>query len=165
MDPLSSSPQTPPRAGNHKWTTTYIPNPDCMSTHTPNIDRSPNPNRSRSSPSSSPYASQTIPSTPQPHKTAQDTKAAVTRFNSRITENVFQGFGREDGERVVIDFGVDCARKVVSDEDAGVVFSPVEPVEPSALRVPEKWMNGVEIVERTLAKPKALLENVVGILR
>jgi len=85
-------------------------------------------------------------------------------------ENVFQGYGREDGECVVmctIEFGLDCARKVASDEDAGVVFSPVEPVGPSvSSRVPEKEVSEVETMERrTLVKPKVLLESVVEILR
>jgi len=78
-------------------------------------------------------------------------------------ENVFQGLGREDGDCVVmctIEFGVDCARKVVTD-DVGLMFSPIEPVGPPASRVP-----GVEAMERrTLVKPKVLLENVIELMR
>lgn len=84
-------------------------------------------------------------------------------------ENVFQGYGREDGECVVmctIELGLDCMRKVVSDEDLGVMFSPIEPVGPSASRVAEKGMSELEMMERrTLVKPKVLLENVVEIMR
>jgi hypothetical protein len=58
-------------------------------------------------------------------------------------------------------------RKVVSDEDLGVMFSPIEP--PIGLptsRVPEKGVSDVEMMERrTLVKPKVLLENVVEIMR
>ena len=93
----------------------------------------------------------------------------VTKFNHRTMENVFQGLGREDGECVVmctIEFGVDCMKKVVSDEDVGLIFSPIEPVGPSASRAPEKGVGEVEKMERrTLVKPKVLLENVVEIMR
>jgi len=79
-------------------------------------------------------------------------------------ENVFQGYGREDGECVVmctIELGLDCMRKVVLDEDVGVMFSPIEPIEPSAFGA-----DGMETMEkRTLVKPKVLLENVVEVLR
>lgn len=83
-------------------------------------------------------------------------------------ENVFQGFGREDGECVVmctIEFGLDCVKKVVSDEDGGVMFSPIEPsVGPLVSREP--GMSEAEAMERrTLVKPKVLLENVVEIMR
>ena len=89
----------------------------------------------------------------------------MTKFDHRIMENVFQGFGREDMECVVIcttEFGLDCARKVVSDEDVGVMFSPIEPSDgPLTSREP-----GVELMEkRTLVKPKVLLESVVEIMR
>lgn len=84
-------------------------------------------------------------------------------------ENVFQGLGREDRECVVmctIEFGVDCARKIASDEDVGLMFSPIEPVAPSASRIPEKGTSELEMMEkRTLVKPKVLLESVVEIIR
>ena len=165
----SSLPQTPPRTRNHERTTTYSPNPDCTPTHTPNINRSPNPDRPRSSSPQSLYASQAIPSTYPSLTKSRDTRVAVTRFDPRIMENVFHGFGREDGECVVMcttEFGVDCVRKIVSDEDAGVIFSPIEPVGPPASRVGDNGMSEVEMMERrTLVRPKVLLENVVEILR
>jgi len=85
-------------------------------------------------------------------------------------ENVFQGYGREDSECVVmctIEFGLDCARKVVSDEELGVMFSPIEPpIGLSASTVPGNGANGMESMERrTLVKPKVLLESVVEFLR
>ena len=79
-------------------------------------------------------------------------------------ENVFQGLGREDGECVVmctIEFGVDCVRKVVLDEDVGLMLSPIEPAGSSVSRA-----SGVDTMERrTLVKPKVLLENVIEIMR
>ena len=82
-------------------------------------------------------------------------------------ENVFRGYGREDGECVVmctIELGVDCVRKAVSDEGLGVMFSPVEPAEPSVF--PEKGASEMERMERrTLVKPKVLLESVLEIMR
>ena len=49
----------------------------------------------------------------------------------------------------------------MSDEDVGLIIDPIELAGPSVLRVP-----GVEAMEkRTLVKPKALLENVVEIMR
>ena len=94
----------------------------------------------------------------------------VTKFDHQVMENVFQGYGREDSECVVmctIEFGLDCARKVVSDEELGVMFSPIEPpIGLSASRVPENGTNGAESMERrTLVKPKVLLESVVEFLR
>jgi len=85
-------------------------------------------------------------------------------------ENVFQGLGREDGECVVmctIEFGLDWMRKVASDEDLGVVFSPIEPpIGLPASKVPEKGVGEMETMEkRTLVKPKVLLESVVEIMR
>jgi len=143
----SSFPGTSPMR-NHERTGTYSPNLDRTPTHTPIID----------------YGYQALPSTLPSLAKPRDAKASVTKFDRRTMENVFQGLGREDGECVVmctIEFGVDCARKVVSDEDVGVMFSPIEPVGPSASRVP-----GVEAMERrTLVKPKVLLENVIEIMR
>jgi len=37
-----------------------------------------------------------------------------------------------------IELGLDCMRKVVSDEDVEVMFSPIELVGPLTFRVPEK---------------------------
>ena len=143
----SSYPQTSPMR-NYERMATYSPNPERTPTTTPVTDHG-----YRALPSS-------LPSLAKP----RDTKASVTKFDRRTMENVFQGLGREDGECVVmctIEFGVDCARKVVSDEDVGLMFSPIELAGPSVSRVP-----GVEAMEkRTLVKPKALLENVVEITR
>ena len=140
----SSFPQTSPMR-NHERTGTYSPNPDRTPTH---ID----------------HGHQILPPTLPSLAKPRDIKASVTKFNRRTMENVFQGLGREDGECVVmctIEFGVDCVRKVVSDEDVGVMFSPIEPVGPSASRVP-----AAEAMERrTLVKPKVLLENVIEIMR
>lgn len=85
-------------------------------------------------------------------------------------ENVFQGFGREDGECVVmctIEFGLDCVKKVVSDEDLGVVLSPVDsPNGFSAFGTPPKAPSEAETGEkRTLMKPKVLLESVIEFMR
>ena len=85
-------------------------------------------------------------------------------------ENVFQGLGREDGECVVmctIEFGLDCARKVVSDEDLGVMFSPIDaPMALPGLGIPEKGVNDAESMERrTLVKPKVLLESFIEIMK
>lgn len=92
------------------------------------------------------------------------------KFDYRTMENVFQGYGREDGECVVmctVEFGLDWMRKVVSDEDLGVMFSPIEtPVELSASRIPEKGVSEVEVMDRrTLVRPKVLLESAVEIMR
>ena len=159
-----SLPQTP---RNHDRTATYSPNPDRTPTHTPSIDRSPNLDRPHPSPSSPSRTSKTPPST---LTKPRDARAVVTKFDHRTMENVFQGYGREDGECVVmctIEFGLDWARKVVSDEDLGVMFSPIEPpIGLSASRVPEKGVSEVEMMERrTLVKPKVLLESVVEIMR
>ena len=139
----SSFPQTSP-IRSHERMGTYSPNPDRTPTTTPHID----------------YGYQNLPNLAKP----RDTKASVTKFNRRTMENVFQGLGREDGECVVmctIEFGVDCVRKVVLDEDVGLMFSPIEPAGTSASRV-----SGVETMERrTLVKPKVLLENVIEIMR
>jgi len=147
----SSFPQTSP-IRNHERTGTYSPNPDRTPTTTPHTDYGYQ--------TLHPTLPPTLPSLAKP----RDTKALVTKFNRRTMENVFQGLGREDGECVVmctIEFGVDCVRKAVLDEDVGVMFSPIEPVGPSASRVP-----GVETMERrTLVKPKVLLENVIEIMR
>jgi len=143
----SSFPQTSPMR-NRERMETYSPNPDRTPTTTPHID----------------HGYQTLPPTIPSLTKLRDTKASVTKFNRRTMENVFQGLGREDGECVVmctIEFGVDCARKVVSDEDVGLMFSPIEPVGTSASRV-----SGVETMERrTLVKPKVLLESVIEIMR
>lgn len=85
-------------------------------------------------------------------------------------ENFFQGFGREDAECVVmctIELGLDCVRKVVSNEEVGVMFSPIDsPVTLPGLGLPEKGTHEVETMERrTLVKPKVLLESVVEIMR
>ena len=158
-----SSPQTPPGTRNHEWTAAVLPNPDRTPTHTPSLDRSPNLDRPHPPP---PHASQTLPSAYGLVK-SRDTKLAVRKFDHRTMENVFQGFGREDGECVVmctIELGLDCVRKVVSDEDVGVMFSPIEPVGPT-FGVPEKGSEMETMERRTLVKPKVLLENVVEIMR
>ena len=163
-----SLPQTPPR--NHDRAATYSPNPDRTPTHTPSIDRSPNLDRPHPSPSPPLRTSQT-PSFINPGLTkSRDAKAIVTKFDHWTMENVFHGYGREDGECVVIctvEFGLDWMRKVVSDEDLGVMFSPIEPpMGLSASRVPEKGVSEVEVMERrTLVKPKVLLESAVEIMR
>jgi len=167
--PLSSL-QIPPGPRNHDRAVTYSPNRDRTPTHTPNINRSPNPDRPHPPSSSSSYASQTLPSTYPSLTNPRDAKGVVTKFDHQTMENVFQGYGREDGECVVmctIEFGLDCMRKVASGEDVGVIFSPIEPVGPSiSSRVPEKEVSEVETMERkTLVKPKVLLESVVEILR
>jgi len=82
---------------------------------------------------------------------------------------VFRGFGREDAECVVmctVEFGLDCVRKVVSDEDLGVVLSPIDsPVTFPGLGTPEKGASQTETMERrTLVKPKVLLESVIEIM-
>ena len=164
---LPSLIRTPPRPRNHERTGTYSPNPDRTPIHTPNVDRSPSLDRSHSP---SPSRSQTLPSPYPSLMRPRDAKAIVTKFDHQTMENVFQGFGREDGECVVmctIEFGLDCMRKVVSDEDLGVMFSPIEPpIGFSAPGVPEKGVSEVEMMERrTLVKPKVLLENVVEIMR
>ena len=143
----SSFPQTSPLR-NYERMGTYSPNPERTPTTTPHID----------------HAYQALPSTLPSLAKPRDAKASVTKFNRRTMENVFQGLGREDGECVVmctIEFGVDCVRKVVSDEDVGLMFSPIELAGTSASRV-----SGVETMERrTLVKPKVLLENVIEIMR
>ena len=163
-----SLPHTPPR--NHDRSATYSPNPDRTPTHTPNIDRSPNldrPHPSSPSPSRTPQIPpSTYPSLVKP----REAKALVMKFDHRTMENVFQGYGREDRECVVmctVEFGLDWVRKVVSDEDLGVMFSPIEP--PIGLptsRVSEKGVSEMEMMEgRTLVKPKVLLESAVEIMR
>ena len=100
---------------------------------------------------------------------SRDVEASVMRFDHRTMDNVLQGLGREDGECVVmctIEFGVDCVRKVVSDEDAGVVPCPIEPIGPPPSRAPEEGVGEGETMERkTLVKPKVLLESVIEIMR
>jgi len=109
--------------------------------------------------------SSTTESTP-PLPPPRDTTVSVMKFDHRTMENVFQGFGRENGECVVmctIEFGVNFVRKVVLDEDSGMVFSPVDS---SDSGVPDKGVSEVEtMVRRRLVKPKVLLENVIEILR
>jgi hypothetical protein len=163
-----SLPQTPPR--NHDRTATYSPNPDRTPTHTPSINRSPNLDRPHPSPSSPSRASHPQTSTHPSLTKPRDARVLVTKFDHRKMENVFQGFGREDRDCVVmctVEFGLDWMRKVVSDEDLGVMFSPIEPpIGLPASRVPEKGVSDVEMMEkRTLVKPKVLLENVVEIVR
>jgi hypothetical protein len=166
----SSLPQTSPRLRNHDRTGTYSPNPDRTPTRSPSIDRSPNLDRSRPSSSLSCYGSQILPSTYPGIARPRDVKAIVTKFDHNAMENVFQGFGREDGECVVMcttEFGLDCVRKVVSDEDLGVVFSPIDsPAGLSAFGIPEKGSSEMESMERrTLVKPKVLLESVIELMR
>jgi len=161
-------PHAPPR--NHDRSATYSPNPDRTPTHTPNIDRSPNLDRPHPSPPSPSHTSQIPPSTYPSLAKPRDAKALVMKFDHRTMENVFQGYGREDGECVVmctVEFGLDWVRKVVSDGDLGVMFSPIEPpVGLPASRVSEKGVSEVEMMEgRTLVKPKVLLESVVEIMR
>jgi hypothetical protein len=84
-------------------------------------------------------------------------------------ENVFHGLSREDGECVVmctIEFGLDCMKKVVSDEDLGIMFSPIDPpVGFSTWGIPGKGLSKAETMERrTLVKPKVLLESVIEIM-
>jgi hypothetical protein len=84
-------------------------------------------------------------------------------------ENVFRGFGKEDGECVVmctIEFGLNFVKKVVSDEDLGIMFSPIDPpVGFSTWGIPAKGLSKAETMEkRTLVKPKVLLENAVEIM-
>lgn len=165
-----SSPQTPSRSRNHDRAPVQSPNRDRTPTHTPNIDRSPILDRSHSpSPASSNFYK--IPPSPHPGPARpRDGKAVVTKFDHNIMENVFHGFGREDGECVVmctIEFGLDCVKKVVSDEDLGIMFSPIDsPVGFSPWGTPGKAVSKAEPVERrTLVKPKVLLENVIEIMR
>ena len=143
----SSFPQTSP-IRNHERMGTYSPNPDRTPTTTSHID----------------YGYHALPPTIPSLGKPRDVKASVTKFNRRTMENVFQGLGREDGECVVmctIEFGVDCVRKVVLDEDVGLMLSPIEPAGSSVSRA-----SGVDTMERrTLVKPKVLLENVIEIMR
>ena len=133
--------------GNNGWTGTYSPHPDRTPTTTPHID----------------HRYQPLPFILPNLMEARGAKASVPKFNRWTMENVLHVLGREDEESVVmctIEFGVDCVRKVDSDEDVGVMFSPIELVKPSASRAPE-----VETMGRnTLVKPKVLLENILEIL-
>ena len=165
-----SIPQIRSRSRNPDRTGTRSPNPDRTPTHTPNIDRSPNLDRPHTPSSSSPYVSQIQPSPLPGLARPRDGKAVVTKFDHNIMENVFRGYGREDGECVVmctIEFGLDCVKKVVSDEDLGIMFSPIDsPVGYPTWGIPEKGMSKAETMERrTLVKPKVLLENVVEIMK
>lgn len=93
----------------------------------------------------------------------------VTKFDNNTMENVFHGHSREDGECVVmctIEFGLDCMKKVVSDEDLGIVFSPIDsPPGFSTWGSSEQGSTKAETMEkRTLVKPKVLLESVLEIM-
>ena len=160
------SPQSPSRTKENDRTATYSPNPDRTPTHTPSVNRSPNLDRPHTPSPSSSYTPRTLPSAHRSLSRPRDGKAAVTKFDHNTMENVFQGFGREDAECVVmctIEFGLDCVRK----EDLGVTFSPIDsPVTLPGLGLPEKGAHEVETMERrTLVKPKVLLESVVEIMR
>lgn len=167
-----SSPQTPSRSRPHDRTTTQSPHRDRTPTHTPshtpNIDRSPILDRPHTPSSPSPHVSKIQTSPRLSPARPQVGKPVVTKFDHNIMENVFHGIGQEDGECVVmctIEFGLNCAKKVVSDEDLGILLSPTDsPVEFSTSGFPEKGVNGAETVEkRTLVKPKVLLENAIEI--
>ena len=165
---LPSSPHTPSQSRSNDRTVTS--NRDRTPTHTPNIDRSPVLDRPRTPSPSSPYVSQTLPSPHPSLARPRDGKAVVTKFDHSTMENVFNGFGREDGECVVmctIEFGLDCAKKAVLDEDLGIMLSPTDSQGGfSTFGIPEKGLSRAERMERrTLVKPKVLLENVIEIMR
>lgn len=159
--------QTPPQSRDRGRTATYSPNPDRTPTRTPSANRSPNLDRPYPPSPSSLYVPQTPPSRPGSAR-PRDGKAIVRKFDYITMENVFQGFGREDAECVVmctVEFGLDCVRKVVSDEDLGVVFSPIDsPVTLPGLGTPEKATQTEAMERRTLVKPKVLLESVIEIM-
>lgn len=164
------SPQSPSRLKDNDRTAIYSPNPNRTPTHTPSANRSPNLDHPYTPSPPSSYTPRTPPSTHRSPSRPRDGKAALTKFDHNTMENVFQGFGREDAECGVmctIELGLDCVRKVVSDEDLGVMFSPIDsPVTLPGLGLPEKGTHEVETMERrTLVKPKVLLENVVEIMR
>lgn len=163
------SPRTPSRSRNNDRTATHSPSRDRTPTHSPDIDGSPVLDRPRPSSPSSPYLSQVLPSHPGLAR-SRGGKAVVTKFDHDTMENVFHGLGKEDGECVVmctIEFGLNCVKKVVSDEDLGIMLSPVDsPFGFSALGMSENGAGKADTMERrTLVKPKVLLENVIEIMR